>query len=196
MHNVRAVAVRRHQRDSSGQVAAGAVAAHRDAGSVAVDGGRVIGSPDRGGVAVLRRAGELGLRGQAVVNGHHHATRALAKVAGRGVGRVQVADHPAAAVVPDQNREGAGTFGRVDANGNVAIGGRDAPVFHLSDLGSDRTGPGSGVDSRLLRRDFPHCRESQRGYLVDYSLCLRVQGHDVPPNIGPARRVMERRTLC
>ena len=68
--------------------------------------GGVLGAPAGGGQAILRRRGERVFRRQAVVDRGDHASRPGAEVAADAVMRVEAAEHEAAAVVEDQQREG------------------------------------------------------------------------------------------
>ncbi len=87
-----------------GQVAAGAVAAHGHARGLAAELRRVLRSPAEGRRRILHRGGEAMLGRQPVVDREHvHAGVSREEAAGAVVG-VEVADHPAAAVVVDEER--------------------------------------------------------------------------------------------
>ena len=75
-----------HQGYGRGQVAAGAVSAGSYPGWVHIEGRGVGREPLSSGIAVLRRAGELGLRSQPVINGNHHAVGADGQIARGGIG--------------------------------------------------------------------------------------------------------------
>ena len=135
--------------DAGRQVAAGAVAAHGNHAADAAQGLGVLTGPDGGGPAIVQGFGELGLRGKAVVHRDDDVAAGDAQVAGGRVGGFQVADHPAAAVVPGQDGEGAVALGGVDADRYVAGGAGDRTVFNFGDLRADAAGSHGGVGARL-----------------------------------------------
>ena len=97
-------AVGRHR----GQVAAGAVAADRDAGRVGAELGRAGVGVAEGGERVVDRGREAVLGGEAVVHGEHARARRRGQQARGRVVRVEVAHDPPAAVEEDQQADGAG----------------------------------------------------------------------------------------
>ena len=92
---------RRH----GGEVAAGAVAAHRDALGVDAERGRVRAHPAQRREAVVDGGRKAVLRRQPVVHRDDDATGAQRQLPARHVVGVEVADRPAAAVVVDQHRQ-------------------------------------------------------------------------------------------
>ena len=113
-----------------GQVAAGAVAAHRQPGAVAAERGGFLRGPAGGGVAVLEPHGELVLRREPVFDGDDDAAARLRDAAGHRFARIDGADHPPAAVEVHDDRERPRTVGNKDPHRHVAVGTFDRPVLH------------------------------------------------------------------
>ena len=101
------------QRRHRGQVAAGAVAADDHPRRIGAERGGMLRAPAGGGQAVLRRRRERVFRRQAVVDRGDDAARPGAEVAADAVMRVEAAEHEAAAMVEDQQREGPRALGGV-----------------------------------------------------------------------------------
>ena len=167
------------QADGGGQIAAGAVAADRE-GLVSI--AQFLGifhSPDGGGQAVLKGDGELVFRRQAVVHGHHHAVGAGAQLARGGVGGVQVADNPAAAVAPHQNAPGAFAFGGVNPHGDIVGFGADCvgdgAVFHFADGRAGGTGAVVHYLPAFRDRHFVEGLQPQAVKLLQHALRLGVK---------------------
>jgi len=96
--------VAQRDRHHRGQVAAGAVAADRQARGIDAQLGGVITHPARGRDAVVHRGGETMLGSHAVVHRDHGAAGGNGQLAAQRVVGVQVADHPATAVEVHQHR--------------------------------------------------------------------------------------------
>ena len=132
------VGVARHQRHHGGDVAAGAVTAHGRAGGVDGEVGGVGQDPAGGGRGIGDGAGELHFRGQAVIHRHHAAAGGVGDGAAGLVVAVEVAQHPAAAVVVDQHRQhgtGGAAHGAVEAQAHGAVGAGGFQVAHFRHFG-------------------------------------------------------------
>ena len=90
-----------------GEVAARAVARHREPRGVAAELARMLGQPAQRAERVVERGGERVLGGEAVVDGDHDRARGVGQRAADGVEGVDVADHPAAAVQVGDHRQRA-----------------------------------------------------------------------------------------
>src|SRR5690606_18501998 len=117
---------------AGGEIAAGAVAADRDARRIDVQLRRVGGDPTVGGDAVVIGGGELVLRRQAIVDRDDGAVGLLGEQTAERVVAVQAADRPAAAVIEDEGRLWLLRFARhIDAGRDVARGAGDPDVLDL-----------------------------------------------------------------
>ena len=71
---------------------------------------------------------------EAVVDGDDLATRLVGERAAQRIMRLEIADHPAAAMEIDQCRHRAAGCDRgIDANGDLPLGSGNGPVFDLAD---------------------------------------------------------------
>ncbi len=84
------------------QVAAGAVAADRQARGIDAEARRVVRNPARGSDGILGGGRELVLRRQPVVDGDDDCARRVGERAADLVVAVEVADHPAPAMEEDE----------------------------------------------------------------------------------------------
>ena len=103
-HQRRAAAIAGIQRDHGREIAAGAVAADRQAAGIDAEAGRVGCDPARGRDGVVDGGRELVLGRQPVIDRNDDAARGVGERAADLVVALQVADHPAAAVEEDQGR--------------------------------------------------------------------------------------------
>jgi hypothetical protein len=118
------------------EIAAGGVAAHCHARRVHTQLAAVLADPSIGGETVLHRGGELGLRRQAIVDGHHDDPGAVGDARAEAVMRLEIALHPAAAVEVHQGGARAAAGHRVvDAGGDGARGARDLHVLDAREGG-------------------------------------------------------------
>ena len=183
----------RHHR---GQVAAGAVAADRQARGIDAQLGGVVAHPARGGDAVVHRGREAVLRAHAVVHRHHRAAGGVGQLAAQRVVRVQVADDPAAAVVVHQHRRRALALRRglrvVQAQRDRAV---RAVGLQVAGLGDRRRvglrhraalaveGACVGRRQRVRRRDLAldHQVEQELGMGVQHRVSCQSQSFSVTP---------------
>jgi hypothetical protein len=165
------------------EVPAGRVAAHRQPGRVGPERLGVLDDPGEDGQAVLERSRRTVLGREPVVHRHDDAPGASGQQAARGVGRLEVADDPAAAVEPDEQPP-VGPHGlgrRVHADGHVAVGAGHGAVVDPLDLDQrlhhrqpavEPTGVGEG--------QVGEGRAPGRGHPVEQLLHLRVERHRTP----------------
>ncbi len=186
--DLRAALVAGAQGHHGGQVAAGAVAADRDARSIAAEVAGMLGRPAQGGEAVVRRGGEGVLRRQAIVDRHGDAAGLHGEDPRHLVVGVQVAQDEAAAVHEHQHRQVVLGVRPVDAQLDVAARPRDVLVDHLGDgRGLEVGGPGAAhAHPQDLER---HLAERGRGFgLGEQGRELRIDGHQVNLNKRLRRR--------
>ena len=100
---------------------------------------------------------------------------------GGAVGGFQIADHPAAAVIPNQDWERPIAFRRVDADGDVAGGAGNVAILHLAYIRPDGPGTHGRVGASFLRRNRVVGRQTQGAGRLNYLLRLRMQWHGGPP---------------
>jgi len=100
-----AAALAGQQRDGSGEVAAGAVAADGQAGGITAELAAVLGDPLDRGVAVFETGRESELGGEAVLDRDDDAGGQVGEGPAGVVVGLDAADDPAAAVVVDEDRE-------------------------------------------------------------------------------------------
>ena len=152
----RPLAVARDQRHHGGEVAARAVASHRDAAPVDPEPLGVGHDPEKGGVRVLDRDGVLRFGSEPVVHAQHGAPGRVRDGPAQPVVGVEVADHPSPAVVVDERGMRPGAARRVRAHGDLAARHGHAVVDHRGDVregpqrrgaGADRLAASAGVDS-------------------------------------------------
>ena len=120
-------------RDEAGrgrEVAAGAVAAERDAGGIAAELARVRRDPRPRGDAVIERRGELRLRREAVVDRHHDRVDRFAQLPAQVVVGVEAAEDPSAAVEPHHDREVDRVRGPVHPHRDLAGRAGDRAGIH------------------------------------------------------------------
>ena len=142
-----AASIAGHLRDRCGEVAASAVAEDRNTVGVATDVGCVRVRPQQRGVAVLDGNREPELGRTAIVSGDDHATAVVRDAATGAVVRVEIAEHPPAAVEKHHDRSGLVGRRPVHAHRDLAAVDRDRVVGDVVDrfgLGDGHTGHGRG----------------------------------------------------
>ena len=106
-----------------------------------------------------------------VIDRDHLAARLVGERAAERVMRVEIADHPAATMKIDQRRRrAAGSDGRVDTDGNVALGSGDRAVLDLAD--------GDALQVHRLRHGAIHFA-ALRGRQVDQARRVRIGGQRI-----------------
>ncbi len=126
------VAVARRYRDHRGEVAAGAVAADAQPGSIDAELFGVVGDPFGRGDGVIDRGGKLVFGREAIIDRYHEQPALVGELAAHHVVGIEIADHPAAAV--KEHQHGCQTIGpprifrRVDARGEWVRAGRGSPA--------------------------------------------------------------------
>src|SRR5262245_59621271 len=98
---------------------------------------------------------------------------------GRGIGHVQVPNHPATAVKPRQDREGACPCRSVDTHWNSRTRARDIALFDPGDLWPGNPGTRLGVEARLLWGHHMRRGKAQGGELLHDLLRLWIKWHTV-----------------
>ena len=134
MTQVRPALVAGHEADGGGEVATGAVAAHRDPVGVAADLGRELGGPLGRGVAVLDRRREGVFGREPVVHREHETVGLVGDPATHRVVGVEAPDDPATAVEGHEHRERAvGGLGGVEPHRERTRWPLDIEVSNLPD---------------------------------------------------------------
>jgi hypothetical protein len=126
----RACAVSRHERDHGRQVAASAIAAYSQPGTIGLQHGGVVCNPDRRGVRILGSRWELVLRSQTIIDRHDQAASRVCQPPADRVVRIETPNHPAPAMKVDQDRKTAACDGRVNAQPQVPRQSGDHPLLH------------------------------------------------------------------
>ena len=103
------------QTHGGSQVAAGAVAAYRDAFGIHMQAKRICRHPLESGLCIVVGRREHMLRRKPVVDRKHGASAGLAQLAAQHVVGVYIAYDPAAAVVVDQCRKHSGATHTIGA---------------------------------------------------------------------------------
>lgn len=176
-------------RDDGREVPTGAVPGHdqRHAGSGQV--GQAVGDPAQRGPGVVRRGRVRVLRGQPVVDQHHHGVRPDREGAAERVGLLDVADHPTAAVVVDDHCA-RGALGDQHPHGErAAVGGGDGLVVHGGDgrAGAVEVTQHRAEAAGLVRGHLVERLRPRLGHLSQEVSCRTVQSH-CPPRCGVGRR--------
>ncbi len=155
------------------EVAAGAVAADRDARGIRTDLGRARGRPARRGQTIVCRGGKLVFRRQAVIDRQHGAIGALAQIAAQAVVGVEVAQHEAAAVEKHEERQPLAIARLVKAHRQCARGPRNGVVRHMCDR------RGGTLGQPRLTRESERClpQLGHAAHDVEEGLELRIERH-------------------
>jgi hypothetical protein len=135
MAQARSLPVACHQRSHGREVASSRVAADRDAARIDAERLGLVGHPADGGEGVLGGGREPVLRGQAVLDRHHGAARAVGQLAAGAVVGLDRTEGPAAAVEVHQAGQLALSLGPVDPHAQAAIGPGQLPVLTVGDIG-------------------------------------------------------------
>ena len=165
------------------QVAAGAVAADRQAARVDADRRAVGRDPLQGGHDVVERARKACLGGQAIVDGEDRDAGFDGELGAQRVVAVEVAEHPAATMGVDQagklvvprRREGP-----VEPHRQVAARPGDGAIDHRRCARPRPLGTGAQGQievARGLRRERVPGRPVGRGHDVDQALRFGIEGH-------------------
>ena len=165
-------------RHGSGEVAARAVTGHGQAVLVDPKVCRVVHRPQQGVMAIVERAGEGRFRGKAVVHRQHRRAAGHGKGSGRGIVRLDRADHPASAMVEQhQRRVLSRALGLVEPRGDGAAGQVQCQVAHFGHGRGRahlhrpvRLAQGLGRDRLVI--DRRHLREE-----AEQRLDLRIERH-------------------
>ena len=126
----RSAPVARHQGAGGGQIAARAVAGHRQSARVGVEPRGVFGDPAERVVTVLGRRGIGIFWRPAVVDADHLGAGLRRQTSGDGVVGRDAAGDPSAAVEIEDHRFRTVTVGPVNADRDFAAGRADEPVAH------------------------------------------------------------------
>ena len=181
LHGTAAQPMRNRRR----QIAAGTVAADRQACRIDAQGARLRRHPSGDGQAVVHRAWEGGLGAHPVIDRDHGAAAAIAQLAAQHVVRVEVADDEPAAVEIDQTRQhgiGGSAGGPVAAAGDGAARAGHRQVAHLAHRRFGRLGEEAAFavgGTRFLRT---HLMDRGQAAFVDQlqqGLGLHIE-HGVP----------------
>ena len=197
----RPVAIAGQQRHHRGQVAARAVAADRDARRIEPEARGVGRHPQQSRVGVLDRRRVLELGREPVVHRRDRAAGRVDDGPADAVVGVEVADHPAAAVVEDQHRMRADAGGLVHAHRDLAAGDRHAMIGHRGHLleRAERGGARAHGLAGFRRGGVLERLQVERGEGVDDLPGLRIEWHvRLPPGrsreiCGDTRRSRPRR---
>jgi hypothetical protein len=166
--------IARSDRHHGREIAAGAVAADRQAACIEAQRRGLAAHPARGGQHVVDGGGKAVFGAHAVVDRDHRAPRAVGQLPAQHVVRVEIADDPATAVVVHQHRQRAGarTQRPVQAHRDGAVRAVRGEVAHLGHFRGQRLrggaalaveGPRIGGRQRVGRRNAARLDEVEQG---------------------------------
>ena len=172
-----------HEADGGGEVPARAVTADGQAPPVDAETPGLAGDPLGRRVRVFGGDGVLVLGGEAVVDARHDRSRGIGERAADAVMRLDVADHPAAAMEVDVGGEGPATRRGIAPHGDcpavdghpVIVDARD--VLHRAERGGARAHALAGLGRGHLLRG----RQAERRRCVEDLLGLRIEWHGASP---------------
>ena len=172
-----------HQRHDGRQIAARAVAADAEPRWINFQTGRVCGNPDKRCERIIDRGRKPVLRRQPVVDRNHARTTAVGKLPAERIVGIEIADHPAAAVVVDQRgQHGVRRHPHrpVEPQRDRTSRSRRHQVTHLGHLRRVRLQDGAArnhCDARIRRRLLLQRRPSRQLEEIEHFLAVGIEGH-------------------